>query len=316
MKKMPWVKWYPDQFLGGVAGMTVEEIGVYAFLLNMIYDRGGPVTVDFPRLAARVRMRLKPFMAVLASLQEQGKITVDGDKISNPRAETEIENRSKVLENWSRNLSANETSKTGKSNKNNKTDTPLGDPPGDPIGVENQTQKKERKKESMSSSPKRAKADREVYSEEFEQQIWAPYPRKAGTSKKGAWNQWRMLNDENQARVKKAIPLYAGMMRKEGRDDSKICHLEFFISRRIYETIAVTPAQAQASNVVQIPWWKTATRDQWERAMARYVANEDWRPAWGPAPGKDGCCLPAELIEKLPYHLKPADRHEVQQAAE
>src|SRR5262245_14185006 len=92
--------------------------------------------------------------------------------------------------------------------------TEAGVPADSPLPANPPLQKKERKQKKGS-----------MFSEEFELDVWAPYPRKAGTSKKAAWDQWRMLNDENQQKVKAAIPLYAAMMKREGRAEDKIKHL-------------------------------------------------------------------------------------------
>lgn len=155
----------------------------------------------------------------------------------------------------------------------------------------------------MSSSPKAKTLNGINYSEEFETKVWQPYPRKKGTSKHKAYQLWQMLNEENQQRVIVAIPLYAEHMRRLQREESTIKHLEFFLSGRVYETYA--PEAAGNSNVVAIPWHKTATREQWERTLKLYVSWNDWREAWGPPPGREGCGVPEDLIDTLPFHLHP-----------
>lgn len=297
MKKAPWVKWYPDQFLSGIAGLTAEEVGVYAFLLNLMYDRGGAITAELDRLGARLRMRPSSLLNVLRSLEDQDKIVMGDGYITNRRAETEIESREKILEKWQKNLSAPEQKIGVRSKKNNGGGLPLGAPPETPRAPETQIQNK-KKKESM--SPKRATLNGVDYSEEFEAKVWQPYPRKKGTSKHKAYQLWNMLNDANQQRVIAAIPLFAAEMK--GREDSVIKHLERFISQRVYETYAVVSAE---SNVVPLEWHKTATRDQWTRALKIYEMDSNWRSAWGPKPGQDGCAVPQDLIEALPYHLHP-----------
>lgn len=301
MKKAPWVKWYPDQFLGGIVGLTVEEIGVYSVLLNMIYDRGGHVEANMERLAARCRMRPTSFAGVLASLVEQGKLVFENNLISNQRAAIEIKTRTKVLEKWRENLTPGELKLRDNTSKINGDTSPSGTASAAPRASETQTQsKKERKKDS--TSPKKATVNGIDYTEEFETKVWQPYPRKKGTSKHKAFQLWNMLNEMNQQRVIATIPIHASQMKNEGRPEEKIKHLQFFISERIYETYAVPSTE---SNVVPLEWHKTATRDQWMRALKIYEMDSNWRAAWGPKPGQAGCAVPPDLIEALPYHLHP-----------
>jgi hypothetical protein len=113
-----------------------------------------------------------------------------------------------------------------------------------------------------------------------------------------------MLNDENRALVAAAVPVFAASMRSEGRPEDKIKHFQFFLSERIYETVGTADVQ-QKQQAATADWHKTATREQWVKLIAIYENSSDWRAAWGPAPGKPGCCVPVDLIETLPYHLQP-----------
>ena len=155
-----------------------------------------------------------------------------------------------------------------------------------PYPVKPTLQKKERKQ--TKDSP---------YSEEFENEVWKPYPRKAGTSKKKAWDMFRMLTPDKQQAVKVAIPLYAEMMRREGRPEDKIKHLQFWISERIYETVAAPTATAGGSIAAPAYWHKTATREQWVKVLQIWRMDNNWRLAWGPAPGRPGCGVPADLLK-------------------
>lgn len=139
------------------------------------------------------------------------------------------------------------------------------------------------------------------YSEEFENEVWQPYPRKAGTSKKKGWDMFRMLSSENQARVKAAIPAYAEMMRKEGRPEDKIKHLQFWISERVYETIGVSARSS--GSAAPSDWHKTASRRQWEGVLMTWLnlgaKDADWRKVWGPRPGELGCGLPDDMLDRF-----------------
>jgi hypothetical protein len=146
---------------------------------------------------------------------------------------------------------------------------------------------------------KEKKQNTDSYSAVFEEQVWAPYPRKTGTSKKKAWDLFRMLNEENQAKVIATIPAYAEQMRREGRSDDKIKHLQFWLSDRIYETLAASPARAGGSAE---PWYRTATRDQWARLLKIYSGTNSWSQQWGPEIDKPGCTVPEDLV--LEFKIK------------
>ncbi len=133
------------------------------------------------------------------------------------------------------------------------------------------------------------------YTSEFENEVWKPYPRKANTSKKKAFDLWRMLNLENQARVKATIPVFAADMRREQRPEDKIKHLQFWLSERIYETVNDRTTD-QKQLAADPEWHKSATRDQWERLVKIWRGDMNWRLSWGPAPGRAGCCVPDDLL--------------------
>lgn len=143
-----------------------------------------------------------------------------------------------------------------------------------------------------------ARAKDEVYSEDFESlwQIAAKLgaPRTKNTSKKKAWDIYRMLNDDRQKMVRDSIPLFAAAMRAEGRPDDKIKHFQFFLSERVYET--VTPS---ASTPVAKPFWETATRKDWGDALLVWSRNWNWKKLWGPEPGQPGCHVPPDILDRF-----------------
>lgn len=142
-------------------------------------------------------------------------------------------------------------------------------------------QKKERKQ--TKDSP---------YSDEFEA-LWLLYPRTRNTSKKKAWDYFRMLDSDKQEKVRVAVPIFAAAMRAESRPEDKIMHFERFLNQRVYETVA---APASAISAPAGEWFKTATREQWQKCLKVWRGDMNWRLAWGPAPGRPGCCVPADLL--------------------
>lgn len=142
-----------------------------------------------------------------------------------------------------------------------------------------------RKKDSMS------------YSEDFEA-LWKAYPRTKNTSKKAAWDIYRMLNTENQEMVKIAVPYFAEAMRREGRTEDKIKHMQFWLSARMYETAAPPTASAGYVGPAK-PFWETATRKQWGNVLLAWESNWQWSKSWGPEPGKAGCHVPQDILDRF-----------------
>lgn len=162
---------------------------------------------------------------------------------------------------------------------------------GRPVLVDSKVSTSKEQSED-NSQYKRPKKDEEgTYSAEFEA-LWKAYPRTTGTSKKKAYDIWRMLNAENQDRVRAAVPVYADLMRREGRPEDKIKHMQFWLKDRMYETLGALAATSAAPT----EWWKAATREQWIKLLVIWRSDSNWRLSWGPDPGKPGCCVPDDLL--------------------
>lgn len=124
------------------------------------------------------------------------------------------------------------------------------------------------------------------YTEEFERDVWGPYPRKEGTSKIGAFKKFQALGDADRALCKAAIPLYARS--KAGTDQQYIKHLEFFISGKLFETIG-------AANVM--PSAPPAPVD-WDTTLRIYKRTNNWNTSFGAAPGLPGCKVPLDALRR------------------
>lgn len=122
------------------------------------------------------------------------------------------------------------------------------------------------------------------YTEEFEREVWGPYPRKKTTSKMNGFKRFLGLSEADKALLKASIPVYA--KQRAGHEESFTCHLEFFITRRMFETI-IAPALRRD---IQPP------RQDWSEAMRRYRVTNDWPQELGPPPGRPGCRVPPQFL--------------------
>lgn len=164
---------------------------------------------------------------------------------------------------------------------------------GRPVLVDNKESTSNKQSIDNTQSNRPAKQQDGTYPEEFEA-LWKIYPRTKNTSKKKAHDIWRMLNAENQARVAAAIPIFAAAMRAEGRAEDKIKHFQFFLSERIYETVSA-PA-GTAAGVSTKDWYKTLTREQWQKILNVWAMTNSWGISHGPEPGKPGCLVPPDMV--------------------
>lgn len=135
-----------------------------------------------------------------------------------------------------------------------------------------------------------------AYTDEFLQSVWVPYPRKAGTSKLKAFQKWSALPEQDRAAVVATIPAYVRMMR--GKEEQFICHLEFFISRRLFETVE----EVRGANGSPLPLAKPQTESEWVKVVRLYSVTNNWRQEYGPPPGHNGCLVPAELLRGASEH--------------
>ncbi|QEE20402.1 DUF1376 domain-containing protein [Youhaiella tibetensis] len=91
MNSRPWYKRYGSDFISGTLGMTLEEKGAYSILLDLIYDRGGPIPDDARYIAGVCGCSVRKWNTIRDRLIALGKIAVFDGVISNSRADKELE---------------------------------------------------------------------------------------------------------------------------------------------------------------------------------------------------------------------------------
>jgi uncharacterized protein YdaU (DUF1376 family) len=89
--RRPFYKRFGGDFIMGTMDLTLEESGAYSKLLDMMYDRGGPIP-DEPRwIAGFLNCSTRKWGQLRESLLAAGKLVQRGDRLSNPRMERELE---------------------------------------------------------------------------------------------------------------------------------------------------------------------------------------------------------------------------------
>ena len=116
MTKMPWVRFFPSDWLAGTRGMSAVETGIYITLVATMYERGAPVPEDHARLARLCGASNAAFKTALNSLIDEGKVVrVDGG-LWNERVGKEQVYLSEKSEVGSRAANARWGKKTNKNN--------------------------------------------------------------------------------------------------------------------------------------------------------------------------------------------------------
>lgn len=103
--RRPFYKRYPGDFLMATRGLTLEEVGAYSTLIDMMNDRGGPVP-DEPRyIAGFLNVSVRKWGVIRQALLDAGKLTIRGEYLSNARFERDnaqvAENHEKLVT-WGR----------------------------------------------------------------------------------------------------------------------------------------------------------------------------------------------------------------------
>lgn len=119
---LTWYKRDPRRFLDGVQGLGPEVIGAYAVLLDLIYARGGETRRDDRHLSGILGCSVRKARALTDTLIDAGKLTVEGDFITNSRAKREAKSSRTVSE-----LRANAGRKGGEKSGQSRKNKALGE---------------------------------------------------------------------------------------------------------------------------------------------------------------------------------------------
>jgi uncharacterized protein YdaU (DUF1376 family) len=125
MSSAPWHKRYHSDALAGFMSLDLEERGAYQTLLDLIYDRGGPIADNERLLSGYMGCSLRKWRAVRDQLLAKGKIGITNDGlITNARAEFELENAAKTARKLAENGSKGGRNKAENAKNINKNSEP------------------------------------------------------------------------------------------------------------------------------------------------------------------------------------------------
>lgn len=129
---------------------------------------------------------------------------------------------------------------------------------------------------SMVDPPKKPKSPKQKgYTQEFDDSVWKPYPRKLNCSKWDAFRAWNKLTVDEQALVIAAMPIVA--LSYARTEENKIPHLSTWLNGRRFETVVIPSTEPQ----------ETINID-WPMVLKIYSKTNNWNHAYGPAPDQHG----------------------------
>jgi uncharacterized protein YdaU (DUF1376 family) len=201
--KMPWVRFFPSDWLGGTRGMSAVETGVYITLIATMYERNEPIVEDHARLARLCGASNSAFKKALETLLDEGKIIRSPSGLWNDRVEKEQVYLSEKSEVGSR--AANARWKQ-KGNENNTGDDANALPTQSPG---NANQKPEARTISSSLRSEESRAAKLDLKAEFENEFWPVYPNKVG--KPAAFQKFSVARSKaDLATIMTGLRQYAG----------------------------------------------------------------------------------------------------------
>ena len=141
---MRWFKFYPDDYLKGVRGLTAEEAGVYMALMALMYQEGGAIPDDEAWICGAARIKTRAWHRIRDRLCRLGKIIPDADGfLANRRVLDEVEKAQNFSETH-RKLSQKGGVNSAKSRAENKENNDVTEPAVEP--TVNHIEKKNKRK--------------------------------------------------------------------------------------------------------------------------------------------------------------------------
>lgn len=282
MAEMPWVRFFPSDWLGGTRGMSAAETGVYITLIATMYERGEPIPEEHARLARLCGASNASFRSTLEALVSEGKIVRTEVGLWNDRVQKEAVYRSEKSEVGKQAAFVRWGTKPNK----NKVPDDANAMPTHSDGNANQKPEPEREEEpigSLSETSSDTRKKRKDYPGAFETS-WLSYPRDPNMSKAEAFDAWKKLDAADKDALAASIPAFVAYCR--ANPDYRPIHMCRYIAKRRFDG----HGQPQASAPIDETTWLSRMKFARER--------HTWStPEWGPRPGESGCLVPKQLLE-------------------
>jgi len=302
MSRFDWHPRHHRAALDGMRCLTLEEKGAYNTLLDLMYERGGPVPDDQRWLAGWMGCSLRKWTSLRAALIVKGKIVAEdtphGPVLSNPRAADELASQQfrsdfaaeigakggrKRAENARR---AKENSELAQAKSNHKTKT-REDTPVVPQGDE------PRQLELVPDEPPvEAPSLRQLVTD-----IWNETP-KPGRERSSIAELEDALTAARKrgadlAAVRRALAAYyrTDAATKDGGQYAKGVH-------RMVQRDRWANFQPAAPAPVDTSTWRP---ERWTVAVRNWVEERRWPDGAGPKPGEPGCKAPAEVLARFGF---------------
>lgn len=96
MSDNPWHRRYHSDALAGMMPLTLEERGAYQTVLDLIYDRAGPLPDNERLLAGYMNCSIRKWRALREALLAKGKLVATDGFLTNLRAQKQLENDAKT----------------------------------------------------------------------------------------------------------------------------------------------------------------------------------------------------------------------------
>jgi hypothetical protein len=288
--KRPWLKFFPSDWRSDprLRMCSLAARGLWIDLLCYMHEGEpyGHLTIDgmAPSLAAIAALLGRPPREVSKALAELAAHRVFD------RAENDAIVSRRLVRDHARDERDRLNGKAG-GNPNLRASDKPGVNPADNGGDKAQSP------ESRFQSPEEenARTARGFSREEFEKEVWAPYPRTPVMSKEQTWQAWRKASDADRAAIIAAIPRYAAWLRGR-KPDHPVLNAATFIRERRFEGFAdaerAVPPRGfyAAAESGQLAAWDAHMRTTRGRGLPRdgnggWWVETEWPPGGAP-PGE------------------------------
>jgi len=141
---------------------------------------------------------------------------------------------------------------------------------------------------SEGPSESKPKTRKQTPSDPAFESLWLAYPHFRGrTTKADSYHEWSKLSSADRAAIVGAVCEFANtdQAKKDGHQWVKGFHL--WIGKGLWRDF-VMPAEAAQESV----------QPDWAARLNRYAKDGTWPSTWGEKPGKPGCQVPVEFLDK------------------